>query len=68
MRELTVGYDRSMRGPIFGPFAECASVRFASRCGGDASTRPRCCAVVAKRCAMTRSKRRFAAAAAQTPH
>eukprot|EP00974_Lingulodinium_polyedra_P041583 3993736-Lingulodinium_polyedra.AAC.1 len=47
---------------------ECASVRFVSRCDGETSIRPRHCTAFSKRCAMARSSRRFAAAAARKSH
>eukprot|EP00974_Lingulodinium_polyedra_P007146 677991-Lingulodinium_polyedra.AAC.1 len=37
-------YAHSMRGPVFGPRVERVSVRFASRCDGQTSVRPRRCA------------------------
>eukprot|EP00974_Lingulodinium_polyedra_P110000 10640383-Lingulodinium_polyedra.AAC.1 len=52
-----------MRGPFFGSRVECASVRFASRRGGETSIRPHRCAALGAR---MRSNRRFAVAAART--
>eukprot|EP00974_Lingulodinium_polyedra_P075563 7321511-Lingulodinium_polyedra.AAC.1 len=58
----------STRRLFLGTRVERASVQFVSRCDGETSTRPRRCAAFAKRCAMTQSTRRFAAAAFRAPH
>eukprot|EP00974_Lingulodinium_polyedra_P054391 5229400-Lingulodinium_polyedra.AAC.1 len=55
---------RTMRGPR----VNCASMRFVNRCGCEMSMAPHHCATFRKRCAMTRSNRRFAATTAREPH
>eukprot|EP00974_Lingulodinium_polyedra_P133125 11224456-Lingulodinium_polyedra.AAC.1 len=47
---------------------ERANVRRANRCGRETSIQPHHCATFQRRCAMTRSKRRFAVATARKPH
>eukprot|EP00974_Lingulodinium_polyedra_P117842 11164842-Lingulodinium_polyedra.AAC.1 len=47
---------------------ECASARFASRCGGEPSIRPHLCAAFEKRCTKMRSNRPFVAVAARGSH
>eukprot|EP00974_Lingulodinium_polyedra_P116072 11157806-Lingulodinium_polyedra.AAC.1 len=47
---------------------ERASARSASRRGCETSVRSHHCAEFVKRCAMTRSSRRFAATTAREPH